>query len=59
MSRIADEHHHCLQDLVRFTAFRWAIQERIAPGSVVAEFFEQGIAPSLQTREEYVPLYSS
>lgn len=37
MSLIVDEHRHYLQDLVRLTAFRRAIQESIVPGSVVVD----------------------
>lgn len=37
MSLIVDEHRHYLQDLVRLTAFRRAIQESTGPGSVVVD----------------------
>lgn len=37
MSLIVDEHRHYLQDRVRLTAFRRAIQELVAPGSVVVD----------------------
>ena len=37
MSLIVDEHRHYLQDQIRLTAFRRAIQELVAPGSVVVD----------------------
>jgi protein arginine N-methyltransferase 1 len=37
VSLIVDEHRHYLQDHVRLTAFRQAIQESVTPGSVVID----------------------
>lgn len=37
MSLIVDEHRHYLEDQVRLTAFRQAIRELVAPGSVVVD----------------------
>ncbi|MDR4470740.1 MAG: 50S ribosomal protein L11 methyltransferase [Nitrospira sp.] len=37
MSLIVDEHRHYLQDIVRLTAFRRAIQESVKPGAVVVD----------------------
>ncbi len=37
MSLIVDEHRHYLQDHIRLTAFRQAIQELVVPGSVVVD----------------------
>ena len=37
MSLIVDEHRHYLEDQVRLTAFRRAIQESVVPGAVVVD----------------------
>ena len=37
LSLIVDEHRHYLEDQVRLTAFRGAIQETVMPGAVVVD----------------------